>query len=167
MGICKIVNENYPEQRDIHNLCQYILDSEKTRYGLVGGYGLNIFNEKAIIDSFLVIQKFYLKESGRRIHHFILAFNPQECMQMSLEDIYQICQYVSEYYIRQGFQVFYGVHDEGFTKGQIHVHFGVNTVNFKDGRKLENSDNESAYFMRYLRDNTTLSWRRYFGNKEF
>ena len=34
-----------------------------------------------------------------------------------------------------GFQVYYGVHRPDETEKHLHVHFAVNTVNFKAGKK--------------------------------
>jgi len=46
-----------------------------------------------------------------------------------------IAQKMAQDFYNDGFQVYYGVHKPDKTETHIHVHFAVNTVNFRTGKK--------------------------------
>lgn len=46
-----------------------------------------------------------------------------------------IAQKMAQDFYNDGFQVYYGVHKPDKTERHIHVHFAVNTVNFRTGKK--------------------------------
>lgn len=120
MPILKIVNESYFNEKAMVNVIDYIC-----RGGYTGGLGVN--PECAALQMSLVKRLWY-KEEGRQIRHFILSFSNKEPVD---HDTLMAYGYATAcYYFKKGFQVLFGVH---YNTLHHHLHFAVNTVNFRDG----------------------------------
>lgn len=120
MPILKIVNESYFNEDAMVNVIDYIC-----RGGCIGGLGVN--PECAALQMSLVKCLWY-KEKGRQIRHFILSFSNTESVDHNALMAYGYA--TAYYYFEKGFQVLFGIHCNTLYP---HLHFAVNTVNFRDG----------------------------------
>ena len=120
MPSLKIVNEYYFKEDAMVNVMDYIC-----RGGCTGGLGVN--PECAALQMSLVKCLWY-KEKGRQIRHFILSFSNTESVDHNALMAYGYA--TAYYYFERGFQVLFGIHCNTLYP---HLHFAVNTVNFRDG----------------------------------
>lgn len=74
---------------------------------------------------------------GRYIDHEIYSFSSEEeaAIRKANIPIENIVRKMAQDFYADGFQVYYGVHTKDDTMEQLHVHFAVNTVNFRTGNK--------------------------------
>ena len=120
MPLLKIVDESYSNEYAMVNVINYICQS-----GLVGGLGVN--PECAALQMSLVKHIWY-KTEGRQIRHVILSFAQDEAV--GLDTLMEYGYMISSYYYKKAYQVVFGIHT---TTRHPHIHFAVNTVNFRTG----------------------------------
>lgn len=111
---------------------------------LYGGAGV-IGNDprNMIADMNFVQDKFNINSrGGRRIHHSIYTINEEEFGKLgcSLRAIELMAKECAENYYDEGHQVAYAVHMNDLeSKGYMHIHFAVNTINVNTGKKYHES----------------------------
>ena len=134
--VVKCKDEFYPENRDITKILKYISGEsqkkEKVRY--CNGRGVPL-EPKEAADRMIRLQKYYNKARQRRIYHFIMSF-PEE-----IDDVNRvilIAENAAEIFYETN-QVYYGVHED---TDNLHIHFAVNAVGYKDGKKWHKSKRE-------------------------
>ena len=139
---------NYRNPISINNVIEYITrtngdsDEDLITWGAVGAP--EFLGVDAIIDEFHLTQKCYKRNGtfGRYVDHEWFSVSP-ETEKIICEnnlDIDRIARDMAcEIYEHDHCQVVYGVH-QSLAKGKhLHVHFAINTVNFKDGNKRRES----------------------------
>ena len=144
---------SYTNKDAVRNVLAYVLrvrDDERRRAELLfwGGFGIPVYDyEENVIKSFLCVQDTYNISSrkGRRIFHETVTMTPMEFN--GLGNNYGVLkavieEYCYKEYFQQGFQVVYAVHWD--KNKSLHVHFVINTINFKDGKKWHTSYEETA-----------------------
>lgn len=146
--VVKCGDEFYPEDRDITKLLKYISGEckkkEKVRY--CNGLGVPLEPQKAA-DRMKRIQKYYNKARQRRIYHFFMSF-PEE-----IDDVNGVilaADNAAEIFYETS-QVYYGVHED---TDNLHVHFAVNAVSYRDGKKWHKSKKELEMLKERIRNET-------------
>ena len=72
----KMVNKKYKDSYAIENLIKYTVTDKKRkkdcRYR--GGHGAYYMNAKKAAEQFRIVQRYYKKQTGKRVHHMIISF---------------------------------------------------------------------------------------------
>lgn len=153
MAVVKIMPYAYSKDSDLENLCNYIINPNKTGDGYYA-FGRGAEPESAFED-FCELQKLYGKTSGHRAYHVIVSFDPRYAF--CAVDGLNLAYAISSYFF-PSFQVLCGVHPY---QEALHAHFAINTVSLNpeithklhfDNRVLYEFINkvnelERAYFM--------------------
>lgn len=127
MAVVKMINEGYHQKSDFINLIYYVCRKAED----IGGYGITLTDIPEICLQFEYVKAFWGKaEEGRRqARHFIVSFSNKElCTQELMTLGWQIAAYYG-----YEFQVLWGVHADS---ANLHIHFVVNTVNYRNGKML-------------------------------
>lgn len=121
MPVLVVMNKSYEDDEALETVVRYIL---RPGAGYCGGYGVDL---NYAVEQMQQVKKLWGKDHGRRVRHFILSFRQSE--QIGYEQVMQlgfdICRYYSDY------QSVYGLHCD---TSHLHLHFGVNTVSFRNGK---------------------------------
>ena len=123
----KLVDNPVNTDKALENLCNYIVKPKKESGSIyVNSRGISTQNPS---DEILAVQRCYKKSLERKAYHFVLGTDeysviaPCEAIDLAYE--------VSNLFYPQ-FQVIYGVH----SKGNLHIHFAINSVSYIDGEEL-------------------------------
>ncbi len=120
-----------------------------------GGMGVGCYGGPELaITQIRYVQDCYGIEArgGRRMFHEVLCIRDEEFgwLAHSYGAAYQIGMGCAGYYYSMGFQVVFAVHhpkhkqpDSSIANKWVHIHFAVNTINFRDGRKWHTSFREN------------------------
>lgn len=146
MPTVKEVGEYYQKNSDVRNLIKYIAGDcagkEKVRY--CNGRGLPK-DSKMAADKLIWVQKYYNKDNKRRLYHFIVSFDETvddpNCIKM-------VAEALAEKFFEKS-QVYYGVHEDS---DNLHIHFAVNSVSYRDGKKWHMNKREFSVFCRELKE---------------
>ena len=139
MPILKIVEESYSNKDAMVNVINYIC-----RGPFIGGLGVN--PNCAALQMSLVKHVWY-KTGGRQVRHFIVSFADNEST--DLDELMAYGYAIANYYYEKGFQVVFGVHTN--TRHQ-HIHFAVNTVNFRNGYMYGDGWGDAGLLRKYVQD---------------
>ena len=139
MPILKIVEESYSNKNAVVNVINYICQGP-----YIGGLGVN--PECAALQMSLVKYVWY-KTEGRQVRHFIVSFADNESA--DLDGLIAYGYAIANYYYEKGFQVVFGVHTN--TEHQ-HIHFAVNTVNFRNGYMYGDVWSDAGLLRKYIQD---------------
>lgn len=147
----------FTNKNAVENLIKYITRtrlneqraSELIAYGgpSIGNY----YYPEEIIAQFLGVQNLYNinNRCGRRMYHEILSFTDTEFkyLNYNYEVIKSIAAEICKIFFDRGHQVLYGIH---FSEEQrLHIHFAVNTINFRTGLKLHSTKTDLEERERY------------------
>lgn len=144
----------YHDNNSYYDVINYIISEEKTPHQFIGGYGVNL-NQAAYEMDYLA--KVYGKESGIRLRHFILSFSPEEVKYGGIkkfEALYKIGQYAALFYSDE-YQIVFAVHED---KDHPHIHFVMNTTNYRTGAKYQGDKKDYYAFQNYIDD---FLWEQY------
>jgi hypothetical protein len=122
MAVIKII----PSKGRIKNIINYVLNKEKTDDRIISGKGCSPQNT---VDEMNTTKELYGKTDGISYHHIIQSFKPGET---DPEKAHRIGKELAKKEFK-GHEVLVVTHID---KGHIHNHLVVNSVSFKDGRKL-------------------------------
>lgn len=148
MGLLKMADRgSYINKNAVENVIHYITRSRKNedrRDSLIcyGGFGIgNYLEVDDIIKQILYVQNIYRIDSrgGRRMYHEIYLISDSEYIDL-VKDMYHmqlIAAECAKVYFYMGFQVVYAIHWE--KDKRLHIHFAVNTINLKTGKKWHSS----------------------------
>jgi plasmid maintenance system antidote protein VapI len=118
----------------------YIKDEEKTNGGkLVYMSGGILGNE---FQQMVITKNIFGKTNGRQYAHFIQSFHEKD--NLTPETAFQIGrEYITALKQWNDFQVVMAVHTN---EDHLHIHYIINSVNSKDGRKWQCSKQDLKYF---------------------
>ncbi len=134
MAIIKFV-ENPPKTKvSLKKTINYIKQPAKTRPDLVGGKDCD-WNRT--YDDFMEVKEEYDKTDGIMGRHMIMAFDVKDNITPELAK--QLAEELLQNKLFNGFQVLYGVH---LDKEHIHVHFLINSVNMKTGKRWHQTNTD-------------------------
>ena len=138
-----VTTGNYTNKDAISNTIRYITRTrinEDRKHELVsyGSPNVTCFGgEEAIeraIKEFKDIQRYYSKTEGRKVHHETLNLTDEEAKSfINGAQIDAFALDCSRVFDKQGYQVIYAAHYSN--KYRLHVHFIVNSVNYRTGNK--------------------------------
>ena len=139
MPILKIVEESYSNKDAMVNVINYIC-----RGPFIGGLGVN--PNCAALQMSLVKYVWY-KTGGRQVRHFIVSFAGNESTDP--DELMAYGYAIANYYYEKGFQVVFGVHTN---TGHLHIHFAMNTVNFRNGYMYGDGWSDAGLLPKYIQD---------------
>ena len=139
MPILKIIEESYSNKDAMVNVINYIC-----RGPFIGGLGVN--PNCAALQMSLVKYVWY-KTGGRQVRHFIVSFAGNESTDP--DELMAYGYAIANYYYEKGFQVVFGVHTN---TGHLHIHFAVNTVNFRNGYMYGDGWSDAGLLRKYIQD---------------
>lgn len=137
----------YRNEDAIPKLLRYIFNPEKTPNAIRGATGVNIDNIDYMINQFLIVQKVYKKQLGKRIIHFMVTFSKEDEEQLISEDYRYIGYRIASYFTNH--QVVFALHEN--TK-RYHLHFAVNPVNVETGYKFRWQYSDTYNIKQILRE---------------
>lgn len=124
----KIINGDFCNTNASFNLIRYTLQhSSESPFGGSAVYPLDIDN---IEYQFQLIKEKYGKTDGRKVFHFLLTYpdNLPETKIHALNDANEV-----SHKLGKEFQNVFGLHEN---TEKVHVHFAVNSVSYKTGKKV-------------------------------
>ena len=133
----------YLNKDAINNVIKYIArENGKPKDDLIccSALGATDFTDTdTTIRQFECVQLLHKRKGnfGRYIDHEVYSFSEEEeymILQNNLP-VKEIAQKMAQDFYSDGFQVYYGVHKKDDHEKHLHVHFAVNTVNFRTGKK--------------------------------
>lgn len=132
MPITKVVKSGYKSPEEMNNLITYIVSEERhTINGLTGGNMIFANSAMSVYQQMMDVKQYFKKCCGRYMRHIIVSFSNDELQCLGVNEIYKIAMQICNFF--RWNQTIFAIHQE---TGQIHIHIGINTVSFLDGRKL-------------------------------
>lgn len=141
-------NRNYKNRNAVANVIyditrQRVNEKQKNSlmtYEAMGcGYNLPAVD---IIQEFVYVQNVYDidKRKGRRMCHELLSLTNEEVMALNFgyNLLLGVARDCARWYFEQGYQVVFAIHHQG----KWHIHFAVNSINYRDGRKFHTTKKE-------------------------
>lgn len=149
-SIIKIKNKHYERDKDMYNLIAYIAgkgkNAEKEKAVSVRGRGISN-NYKRAPEQMIKVQKLYGKDQKRRCYHMVVSFDAE------VDDrnfvILAADAIASMIFEEMHFQIFYGIHT---STDYMHIHFAINAVNYKSGKKWHQNYAETEEFKKQIRN---------------
>ena len=153
MGNLINISGEYRNKDVVDNVIRYITRTRdnETRLDDLRGYGAagvgSYVSPQVMISRFKAVQNSYGIEyrGGRRILHEVFSITDREFTDMG-RDIAIVNRLASDLcleYYRMGFQVVYAVHWD--MEKKLHIHFAVNAVSYKTGKKINTFRKENWY----------------------
>ena len=142
----KIVNKKYKDSYAIENLIKYTVTDKASKRACRyrGGHGAYYMNAKKAAKQFQIIQEYYKKQTGKRVHHMIISFDN------GIDDLYAIDSLakIIVYDILREYQSVYAIHED---TDNLHIHIVWNAVNFVTGKKWHISRPEFSELKKYIK----------------
>lgn len=127
MAIVKAVNS----KASIGKAINYVTKEEKTEERLVSGKDCS---PTSAIDEMKATKELWNKTEGRQYKHYVQSFNPED--NITPEQAHELGKQFAEQEKFKGHEVLIATHKD---KDHIHNHFIVNSVNFENGSKYQES----------------------------
>lgn len=138
------VNESYSNQSDLVNVINYVFNPCKVLSNSYGGLQVRLESIESIIKDFLFVKNIYGKTDGRQLRHFIISFDPED--NISPQEALKMAYIASEYY--SDYQMVFTVHEN---KPNLHIHFVMNSVSYKTGKKYAGGECDWYSFVNYCK----------------
>lgn len=126
MAVIKVTNS----KGKVGSVLKYVTKLEKTEEKLISGKDCS---PETVAEEMQTTKELYNKTEGRQYIHFVQSFNPKD--KVSPEQAHEIGKEWAEKNFK-GHEVLIATHTD---KGHIHSHFVVNSVNFENGKKFQQS----------------------------
>ena len=126
MAVIKFINNNAKLKTSLN----YVMKEEKTESKLISGK--DCIAENAINEMIATKKQFKKYNKGRDKIHFIQSFSPND--NLTCEQAHEIGMKMAEHF--KGFQVVVATHID---KKHLHNHIIINSVNFENGKKFQQS----------------------------
>lgn len=130
-SIMYVIKYDLREGKHKENLSQLI------SWGALGAPEWN--GAEGVIDAFKTVQILHTRKGahGRYIDQELYDFSEEEleAIQESGADVDAIARKMAREFFEEGVQVLYAVHSRDEHNRDIHVHFAVNTVSYRTGKK--------------------------------
>lgn len=141
----------YCGQESIESLIRYIArknDNPKDDLICCGAFGATDFTDIDVtIRQFECVQKLHKRNGnfGRYIDHEIYSFSAEEEQAIRQHGIpvENLARKMASDIYKDGFQVYYSVHEREHGTNRLHIHFAVNTVSFQTGKKRHENIQET------------------------
>lgn len=134
MSVIKFVNGSNDSLKYLEDINGYITDSAKTDDGkFVGGH---CCSHKAPLESMITVKRLNHKTHGKQGEHFVLSLTPD--VPTNPDELYMtIADKITGIY--KDYQCIYALHKDTRVR---HLHFSLNSVNFKSGKKFSQCPSE-------------------------
>lgn len=110
--------------------------------GCIGG------SVQDVMVSFTFVKQMYDKADRKRVSHIIIGTKKEE---VTAEGLLAVAEAALNYFYCQGFQGFYAVHSGSDADlGYWHIHLAINTINFRDGKRLYETYSVTSDLKNYL-----------------
>lgn len=150
MAIYKVTgigeHKKFFDESSYNDALNYIFNPEKALYI----NGANITSNVSAASEMLSVAIFFGKNSGKRLRHSILSFEPCENITPEIADAFAR-QIITHY--SSCFQIVYAVHTN--TKN-VHIHFAMNQISFVDGHRYDGKKKDYYAFQRHMKAVTHL-----------
>lgn len=142
--LLKVSSQSFDSPKEVDYLIRYITrsrENEEKKSDLIscGGRGLEVRHDISMaIWQWKAVQAAYIspkRKFARYCFHEIYCLTSKVSEQIDAERLDDLAYELSEEYWRKGHQVVYGIHKPDHHEKRVHIHFGVNTVCLKTGRK--------------------------------
>lgn len=145
MAIYKVKHEydNYKTDADVERVLKYITRADKTCKELIVGSA--VIPEIARV-SYEAVTDAYHNSVGTHLRHSILNFSEED--EISISEALDIAKAVIRYY-GGDYQIIAAVHTD---HPQPHIHFVMNTTNYRTGKKYKGDRKDYHAFHRYLNE---------------
>lgn len=165
MSIVKLILKSYRDKDAVNDVMHYCLKSNGD-CSEWGGHGVCTISLQTAIDGFKQIKKFYKKEDGKQLHHFVVSISRTMYTENKSEYLSKkrtenistrlIAYELSEQVFNEGYQNCWFIHTD---TSYCHIHLLINSVNYKTGKKLNNLFNFKKIIETYLKCNYSyLQW---------
>ena len=151
MAYAKEVEGKYLNSDCVENAIKYICNPYKTPSGYIGGLSVIPTSPEDIIMQFKAVKEIFHKEDGKQIRHFIVSFSPYQ--QLVQEKLFEMAMMIAGYYAEK-YQIVFAIHEDRIYQ---HIHFIMNTVSFRDGKKHDFDRADYFGFMNHIAIVTNLS----------
>ena len=143
MAIYRVIHHSgkYHDWNAIRDLLQYVTSPEKAKSGLI--FGGALFPNIAA-DSMEGLCRAFDRTDGLLLRHSILSFSPEE--RIDALDAADIAVRAIRYY-KQHYQILESVHED---KPHVHIHFVMNTLNYRTGKKYPGDRTDYYGFLVHL-----------------
>lgn len=128
MAIIKFTNS----KAELKTIIGYVTRTDKTKANLIIGKDC-IAN--SCLEEMKTVKEFYNKNDGRQYIHIVQLFSPKD--DLDYQKVHEIGIKLANYF--KGFQVLVATHTD---REHIHNHLIINSVNFKNGKKFNQSKND-------------------------
>lgn len=133
---------NYQTDSEIKQVLDYATDPKKTNTKIICGGALlpeiAVFAMECVTDA-------YHNEIGTHLRHSILSFSPEDAI--TIEDAANIEKTAIQYY-KDDYQILAAVHTD---EPHLHIHFVMNTTNYRDGSKYKGHKQDLYAFRQHLK----------------
>lgn len=146
--LLKVPSQSFDSSKEVDNLIRYITRSrkdEKEKQDLIsyGGRGSEIHDDISIaIKQWKAVQANYISPKvkfGRYCFHEIYCLTNKISERIDEKRLDELAFELSGEYWKERHQVIYGIHRPDRHENRVHIHFAINTVCFKTGRKWHDS----------------------------
>ena len=129
MACIKVATGPYQDQGCLFRLIHEYIYPKAVYIG-----GMNI-DPKYAAAEMEIVKGIWMQKQGVQLWHFILSFSEIESAQyVNPKDAryiaYEICEYFADKY-----QIVFGIH----AGSNLHIHFVINSVSYRDGNRFSNS----------------------------
>ena len=128
MAIIKFTNS----KAELKTIIDYVTRTDKTNANLITGKDC-VAN--SCLEEMKIVKEFYNKNGGRQYIHIVQSFSPKDVL--NFQKAHEIGIKLANYF--QGFQVLVATHTD---REHIHNHLIINSVNFENGKKFNQSKND-------------------------
>ena len=128
MAIIKFTNS----KAELKTIIDYVTRIDKTNANLITGKDC-VAN--SCLEEMKTVKEFYNKNGGRQYIHIVQSFSPKDVL--DFQKAHEIGIKFANYF--QGFQVLVATHTD---REHIHNHLIINSVNFENGKKFNQSKND-------------------------
>ena len=139
MAIIKFINNNATLKTSLN----YVMKEEKTEKKLISGK--DCIAENSLNEMIATKKQFKKYQKGRDKIHFIQSFSPND--NLTYELAHEIGLKMAEHF--KGFQVVVATHID---KKHLHNHLIINSVNFENGKKFQQSKADLAEIKKLSND---------------
>lgn len=172
MSLVKIIKGRYQNKDALENEFNYCLGShdEADRCEYWSGHGAYIWNPSSAINDMKYIKWIYGKEDGKQLMHMVVSIYRYLSIQKK-EDFAEkekteqlscdlLADEVSMLIFQSGYQNCYFKHID---TDYVHLHYIVNSVGYRDGKKLANEFGLAKHIFSYLDENYHyLQWVEFY-----
>lgn len=163
-------NENYITPEATECVIRYVTRTNKqSKNDLLswGGFGISeSLGIKTVINQFQEVQKLHTRKGsfGRYMDHEWYSFSETSHTALLNYDVDLDAlarEMAQDFYERDNCQVVYGVHKPDDAEKHIHIHFGINAVNFINGNKRRENMRQTKEREERFREMTERAIARY------